>query len=751
METLARHLPALGYELFLIVVEHEGAHGLWNRMAPLVRDGARLTLREAHHHEARALLIRHLREWQIDVFHNHVGATWEGHFGTLAAREAGVSCCVSTEHLPNIVHREWELREKREISALLDAVFAVSDSVRDSFLRADLVSPDKIWTVENGVEAPHFEGGHASARREVRLELSLPQDAPLFLSCGRLVEQKDPYALLASFALLNRSDAHLLIAGDGWLRGVCEERARFDEIGNRVHFLGERPDIARLMEASDCFVLPSKFEGMPLAVLEAMASHLPVVACDVDGTRDCVTPEETGLLTRSADLPELALGMERALGEEGARWGEAGFKRFCERFTAKHMVARQDAAYRKAWQTRCDRLGVASLDAPMQKERLTTLLPAEVTFPKRVVWVFAWLVVGGEETELRLLARHLDPRKYSIEVVACFRADNMTDQTHAQLEDLEIEVDCTAYDLPFEDTVKFLSYRLLDADIIVTSQNVRDVFPALERIEARGPKVPPLIEHGGLVEEARGPKLFTSRFIGVCNSIQQEAARHMEGREHHALMLPSMVDLDEFSPSHRRDVRAEFCWNENQFVTGWVGRLDRKKRVEDFLRAAALVSKQRPNARFLVVGGPDAFMPQYELALHELARELGLGDVLQFTGDRADVPRLLSGIDALCFLARGEGMPHIIAEAGAARLPVIATRDHGTLEQIEDGVSGLFVPHEAPAEVALQLISLMDEPELRTRLGAKLREKVEREYSARAVVRKWERVFDEVLAERAKL
>ncbi len=142
-------------------------------------------------------------------------------------------------------------------------------------------------------------------------------------------------------------------------------------------------------------------------------------------------------------------------------------------------------------------------------------------------------------------------------------------------------------------------------------------------------------------------------------------------------------------------------------------------------------------------------MPAYERQLHELARELGLSSVLRFTGDRADIPRLLSGVDALCFLARGEGMPHIISEAGAARLPVIATRDNGTLEQISGGVSGLFVSHEAPDEVAFQLIRLMDEPELRTRLGLKLREKVEREYSARVVAREWERVFDEVLEEQA--
>src|SRR5919199_6824841 len=74
---------------------------------------------------------------------------------------------------------------------------------------------------------------------------------------------------------------------------------------------------------------------------------------------------------------------------------------------------------------------------------------------RRVLFAFAWLVVGGEETEVRLLAQHLDPTRYTIEVVACFRKPNMPEQTHRQLEALGVPVDCTPYELAFEDTVAF--------------------------------------------------------------------------------------------------------------------------------------------------------------------------------------------------------------------------------------------------------------------------------------------------------
>jgi glycosyltransferase involved in cell wall biosynthesis len=108
---------------------------------------------------------------------------------------------------------------------------------------------------------------------------------------------------------------------------------------------------------------------------------------------------------------------------------------------------------------------------------------------------------------------------------------------------------------------------------------------------------------------------------------------------------------------------------------------------------------------------------------------------------------LLAGLDVFVWLSKGEGMPHVIAEAGAARLPVVATRDNGTEEQIENSVSGLFVPHESPPDVADALKSLFENAALRRRLGANLHRKVEREYSAEIVARQWETLFEKIFTE----
>lgn len=366
---------------------------------------------------------------------------------------------------------------------------------------------------------------------------------------------------------------------------------------------------------------------------------------------------------------------------------------------------------------------------------------------RRILFVFGWLVVGGEETEVRLLAQGLDPQRYELEVVACQRRAGMPEQTERQLEALGIPVDRTPYRLSFGDTVEHLAGRIAAFDVVVACQAVPDIEPAYRLALERGVRVPPLIEHGGLVAEAERASALVSRYVGVCESIRAAAARRLGDRGDRAIEIPSMVDMDEFDPRARDEVRRELGFSAEHVAFAWVGRLDRKKRVEDFIAAAALLAPDAPAARFVVIGGPDAFMPEYAERLRREVIARNLGDRLVFLGDRPDVPRLLAGMDAFVWLAQGEGMPHVIAEAGAAGLPVVLTRDNGTLEQVEDGVTGLFVEHRDPPGVARTMARLAADPPLRLRLGRALQATVTQRYASNVVIPQWDALFETVIAE----
>src|SRR5262249_41259825 len=153
-----------------------------------------------------------------------------------------------------------------------------------------------------------------------------------------------------------------------------------------------------------------------------------------------------------------------------------------------------------------------------------------------------------------------------------------------------------------------------------------------------------------------------------------------------------------------------------------------------------------PSARFVVVGPPDEYQAQHAADLMSQAAEAVPKGHFIFTGARSDVPSLLCAADICVLPSRGEGMSHVINEAGAAALPVIAYDDGAAGEQLEGGQSGILVPPGDRAGLASALRLLISSPELRQRFGSRLRERVRREFTVQQLVPRWHALFEEVTA-----
>lgn len=303
-------------------------------------------------------LAEHLRADDVDLLHVH--SDRDRKVGQLAALVTGVPV---VGHL----HAEWvhlgampparssplaQLRAKT-FGKVRDSVerrtvrhyVATSDHVRDVF--RPLVN-QPITVLHQSVAADRFVAD-PDRRVEQRAALGVSHEAPVLVCVARLVDGKGHDVLLRMVRdlLAERPELTLLLVGDGPRRADLETTASALGIGHAVWFLGERADVADVLAAADVFVFASENEGFGLAVLEAMAASLPVVAVFCEALAEFVEPGRTGALTPRDDeaaftaaVDDLLLSPDRAV-----RWGRFGRELVLERFSADAVARSCEAVY----------------------------------------------------------------------------------------------------------------------------------------------------------------------------------------------------------------------------------------------------------------------------------------------------------------------------------------------------------------------------------------------------------------------
>ncbi len=315
------------YDLALVCAGGESDAGLLRRAAALGLGTAQLDAPEA----LEAWLAAH----DADLVHLHAGIGWEGHAGAQAAARAGVPV-LRTEHLPYLLTDPDQQAAYRDAVAGVDLVVCVSDGARASYEAAG-VPAAKLRVVRNGIDAPAVPG-----RAEARARLGFDGE-PLVLTVGRFTRQKGYDVLLDAVpAVLDHVPAaRFLWAGDGLLWGEMRRAVAERGLAEHVLLLGRRGDVPDLMAAADLFVLPSRFEGLPLVVLEAFAAGLPTVATRVVGTEEAVRSGETGRLVPPERPAALAVAIVSTLLDPAEADGhaEAGRRDFDARWTARRMAA----------------------------------------------------------------------------------------------------------------------------------------------------------------------------------------------------------------------------------------------------------------------------------------------------------------------------------------------------------------------------------------------------------------------------
>jgi glycosyltransferase involved in cell wall biosynthesis len=283
-------------------------------------------------------LYRHIRRTRPTILHTslfHANLP-----GRVLGRLAGVPIVICSERTM-AMESEWRYRLNRWTIALVDRVVAVSANVRDFCVSYIRLPAEKLVVIYNGVDLPDSP----ASREQARADLGLPLEDLVVGTVSRLDPVKGVDVLIHTLTQL--SDTILVVIGDGPERAVLETLADDLGVADRIHWAGHRRDVPNLLPAFDLFVQPSLHEGLPNAVLEAMAVGLPVIATAVGGTPEIVVDGVTGLLVPPHDPDVLAKTIVHLLHDLDLRrkMGRAGRERARRGFSLERMVGQTQALY----------------------------------------------------------------------------------------------------------------------------------------------------------------------------------------------------------------------------------------------------------------------------------------------------------------------------------------------------------------------------------------------------------------------
>ncbi|HEX9729024.1 MAG TPA: glycosyltransferase family 4 protein [Gemmatimonadales bacterium] len=288
-------------------------------------------------------MVRLFRSLNVDLVHSHEYAA--AVYGAAAARVAGVPHVITMHGDQHVTKRLRRRMALRWAFGGARATIAVSSDTRD-YLERDLGLPsDSVRVITNGVPV---RGGDPEP---IRRELGLADGEILIVAIGSLIKRKGHEILLEALAAHCTGEGiprwRVAIAGKGEEREALETWAREHEIGSRVHILGPRDDIGNLLAAAAIFAMPSLWEGLPLALLEAMFAEKAIVASAVSGIPEAAHDGEHALLTPAGDGDAVGRAIRRLLQEPRTRvrLGTAAGERARTAFSVRAMADAYETAY----------------------------------------------------------------------------------------------------------------------------------------------------------------------------------------------------------------------------------------------------------------------------------------------------------------------------------------------------------------------------------------------------------------------
>lgn len=289
------------------------------------------------------LILKHLHKERFDVAVTLLFAS--DVVGRTLAHAAHVPRIVTSIQTRDEFYAGWQRWLVRRTMRWADLVLLNSIHVRDFAICEEGAQAERLVLIPNSIHVKNYV--QCVSKANVRVSLNLPNDRILLGSVGRLVHQKGFDILLRALSLVSRQDLLLLIAGVGADEAQLRALVTDLDLQGRVQFLGYRRDVPLLMNCFDFYVHASRFEGMPIVILEAMAAGCPVIATAVDGTRELIQDGVHGWLVPPEEPLLFARAIDDALsnGPEAERRAKMAQQRVAQGFETEMMISAWERAF----------------------------------------------------------------------------------------------------------------------------------------------------------------------------------------------------------------------------------------------------------------------------------------------------------------------------------------------------------------------------------------------------------------------
>ena len=674
----------------------------------------------------------------FDVVHTHAwGVFLEG---ALAAWWAGARH-VHTAHGPYLTHgsgiiqrlkarlrRALERLAARRCHRLIGVSEPISTDMRDEMR----LPSDRIVTIHNGVDCERSGVAVASPFAAAV--------GPKLITVGRLDAIKEQRLMLEALAAVRDRlpGAHLVMVGDGPERQRLERRVEELRLGSMVSFLGFRNDVAQLLATADVFMLSSRYEGISIALLEAMRASLPIVATRVGGVPETVVDGESALLVEAGDHVGLAAAIEQLASSSSlvTQLVANGRDRVRQQFSTVTMVRRYSEIY-------------GDVDDAQPVDGASRVVPHRPGQGRlRILYHHRTQGRGAESVHIGSIVRALEDMGHEVTVVGPPGVDALATEGMAPVdksavgtrgvnslwkwvsrhlpgpmfEAVEIGYNFVAWrrlnkvlnDGQFDLIYERYAFYLVAGAWIARRRGIRFV---LEANEVNG------IEQRARLQMFPGLCSIFERFLFArCDAIlpvNSYLARLIEQQRvepERVRVVPNAIDPQLLHYSPRRDDLVTKYGLGGRTLVGFAGWFDHWDRLDMLLHAVQRLKPAYPGLGALLIGdGPMVGQ------LRDKVRELGLDEDVVLTGavSRSEIHDHLALLDiAVLPHSNVFGSPIILFELMARQVPVLAPRLPGIEDVLVDNESVLLFEPLDVESLTLNLDRLLSAPFLRRRLAS---------------------------------